>query len=184
MLILPDQNAVFVAVPRTASKSMTQWLERALRSGGAPLGEAESLHDHHASLGEAVDVSGWPLFRMWSFCVVRNPFDRLVSWAAMSDPAFSFDPRASLEALLDAEPSRWTLPQVYFADGVTQVYRFEELDRAVADLQQRFEIDESFQFLHEHETDREPYRRYFDGELRAEVQRRYAADFEAFGYRF
>lgn len=184
MIILPDQNAVFVGVPRTASKSMSQWLERGLREPGASPFPVESLHDWHATLSEAVDLSNYPLFRMWSFAVVRNPFDRLVSQCAMNDPNFAVNPRESLLVALDAEPTRWTLPQTYFTDGVTQVYRFEELPVSIAALRERLGIPDHVGFEREHETDREPYRVYYDGELRARVLDRYASDFAAFDYRF
>lgn len=187
MIILPEQDAVFVAIPRTGSKAMSLWLERAFRSeggAGSTLYPAEALHDWHATLSEAVDVSNYPLFRMWSFAVVRNPFDRLVSWAAMSDPDFAFDPRGALLRLLEAEPTRWTLPQVYFTDGVTQVYRFERLPEAVADLRERLGVPDDVLFTAEHETEHEQYRVYYDKELRELVAARYADDLAAFNYRF
>lgn len=184
MIILPEQNAVFVGIPRTGSMAMSRWLERAFRDGmGSPY-PVESLHDWHATLSEAVDDSGFPLFRMWSFAVVRNPFDRLVSWAAMSDPDFAFDPRGALLRLLQAEPTRWTLPQVYFTDGVSQVYRFERLQEAVDDLRERLGVPADVLFPTEHETEHEQYRVYYDKELRELVMARYADDFAAFNYRF
>ena len=187
MIILPEQDAVFVGIPRTGSKAMSLWLEAAFRAeggAGATKYPVESLHDWHATLSEALEVSGYPLFRMWSFAVVRNPFDRLVSWAAMSDPHFAFDGAHAIRRLLDAEPTRWTLPQVYFTDGVKQVYRFEQLSAAVSDLRNRLSIPENIEFTAEHETEHEHYRVYFDDELRERVLERYAADFAAFDYRF
>lgn len=184
MIIMPEQNAVFVGIPRTGSMSMSQWLERGLRGGGASPYPVEALHDWHATLSEAIDASDYPLFRMWSFAVVRNPFDRLVSWAAMCDPDFAVDPRGALLRLLEAEPTRWTLPQVYFTDGVSQVYRFERLPEVVADLRDRLGIPAEVEFTTEHETNREQYRLYYDKELRDLVSARYADDLAAFDYRF
>jgi len=184
MIIMPEQNAVFVGIPRTGSMSMSQWLERGLRGGGASPYPVEALHDWHATLSEAIDNSDYPLFRMWSFAVVRNPFDRLVSWCAFSDIEFTVNPRASLLRALESEPARWMLPQTYFADGVTQVYRYEALPAAIADLRARFGIADDIEFQREHETQREHYRRYYDDEMRRLVAERYADDLAAFDYRF
>lgn len=184
MIILPEQNAVFVAIPRTGSASLSRWLESAFRKGDHMPCAAESLHEWHATLSEAIDASGYPLFRMWSFAVVRNPFDRLVSWAAMSDPDFAFDPRGALLRLMEAEPTRWTLPQVYFTDGVSQVYRFERLPEVMADLRERLGISADVEFATEHETNHEQYRVYYDKELRKLVSDRYVDDLAAFDYRF
>lgn len=187
MIILPEKNTVFVGVPRTGSMSMSRWLENAFRQeggAGGALYPVEALHDWHANLSESVDNSGYPLFRMWSFAVVRNPYDRLVSWAAMCNPDFVVDPRAVMSQLLQEEPTRWMLPQTYFTDGVKQLYRFEKLAEAVIDLRQRLDIPDSVEFTHEHETERESYRAYYDKELRDLVYARYADDFAAYDYRF
>ena len=187
MIILPEQDAVFVGIPRTGSKAMSLWLEAAFRAeggAGATKYPVESLHDWHATLSEALEVSGYPLFRMWSFAVVRNPFDRVVSWAAMSDPHFAADGQYAVRKVLLEDDSRWMLPQTYFTDGVSTVYRFEDLDAAIADIRQRLGVPEAVEFTREHETEHEHYRAYFDDETRGLVQDRYACDFEAFGYRF
>lgn len=184
MIILPEQNSVFIGIPRTGSMSMTQWLERAFRKPGATPYPVEALHDWHGTLSESVDASGYPLFHMWSFCVVRNPFDRLVSWAAAKDEHFASDPQAALHRLLTEEPTRWTLPQSYFAEGVSHVYRFENLPLAIEDLRERLRIPADVEFFHEHETERDHYRAYYDADLRALLAERYAADLALFDYRF
>lgn len=187
MIILPEQNAVFVGIPRTGSKAMSLWLEAAFRAeggAGATRYPVESLHDWHATLSEALEASGYPLFRMWSFAVVRNPFDRLVSWAAMSDPNFESNGQYAVRRVLLEDNSRWMLPQTYFTDGVKQIYRFEKLDQAIIELRERLGISEDIEFPHEHETNHDHYRAYFDDELRQLVFEKYAEDFKAFDYGF
>lgn len=187
MIILPEKNAVFVGIPRTGSMSMSRWLERAFRSeggAGATKYPVEALHDWHANLSEALDMSGYPLFRMWSFCVVRNPFDRLVSWAAMSDPDFQIDGMYAIRKILAEEPTRWTLPQTYFTDGISRVFQFEKLEEAVVELRERLGIPDEIEFKVEHETEHDHYRAYFDKDMRDEVLTRYASDFAAFNYGF
>lgn len=184
MIILPEQDLVFVAVPRTGSMSMSQWLERAFRSDNHMQFPVESLHDWHANLAEAVEVSGFPLRRMWSFCVVRNPFDRLVSSCAALEPRFLDDPGYWIRQALNSEFNRWTQPQTYFTEDVSKVYRFENLNQAVGELRDRFDIPSDVEFRHEHETEHEHYRAYFDDSMKKVAMERYASDFEAFGYKF
>lgn len=183
MIILPAQQAVFVGVPRAASKAVSQWLERSLRPQGGALHPAEAMHCYHASIPEAVAAYGLPLHAYWSFAVVRNPFDRLVSHCAMFDTDFVNNPQHSLYKALNAPPTRWTMPQHALLDGVGSVFRFEQLDAAVVAIGERLGIDAST-FLQEHQSEHGPYRDYYTPALRELVELRYAADLLVYNYGF
>lgn len=185
MIILPQQQLVFVAIPRTGSMAMSHWLEAAFRPGAGYNYPVEELHNWHATLDEAAEFCDFPLFRMWSFCVVRNPYDRLVSRCARFDHMFKADPRKSLfDALTMEEPGRMLMSQVPFTQDVSQVYRYEQLPAAVKDLRERFDIPATVEFGKENESERGKYRMYYDKELRALFADRYAEDLKTLDYRF
>lgn len=184
MIILPKQQAVFVGVPRAGSKAISQWLEKALREPSYALEEAEKLHSYHASIPEAMEVTNKPLYAYWSFAVVRNPFDRLVSHCAMFDEKFEMMPQQSLLRALTEPMTRWTLPQHDLLDGVSNIFRFEQLDAAIVALRERFGIPESHEFVPEHQSEHGPYRGYYTPELRELVEQRYSADLLIYNYGF
>lgn len=184
MIIMPEQNAVFVGVPRTASMSMHRWLELGLRGGESSPFPIESLHSWHANLDEACRDSNYPLLTMWAFCVVRNPFDRLVSYCAAEDPFFAQDPRHSVLNALSEPVNRWTRPQIFFAKDIKQVFKFEELREAVLFLRKRLGISNEIEFPAFHETERPHYRACYTDEARELAEDRYAIDLNEFGYGF
>ena len=192
MLILSPQNACFVAIPKTGSMSMARFLETALRPGEAPQYDVESLHDWHASMRE-VEATGrvpFSLYDMWSFAVVRNPFDRLVSYCAFADASFAVDApeciRANVQEALNGDSDiRWMLPQGYFTSEVRTLYRFEDLTSAAADIRQRLGIPATHAFPTLNESERGPrYAPYFDQKLKSMVEELYADDLKTFDYRF
>src|SRR5690606_24464155 len=133
MIIIPEHALCFVCIPKTGSQAMAMHLDASLRDDESRRFSVESLHDWHANIEETEATGQLPfsLYDMWSFAVVRNPFDRLVSWCAYDDEEFQHNPRGSIaNALLkieQGEASRWLLPQTYFTAGVKSLYRFEEL---------------------------------------------------------
>lgn len=184
MILLPQQDAVFVGIPRAASRSMSEFLERAFRDPSQASLEVESLHSWHASIEEASYVCDFPLRTMWSFCIVRNPFDRIVSWCAMSDPTFETDPMSSVRNMLLSEEDRWTLPQNHFTKDVKTIFRFEALEEAVVAVREKLAIPSSVAFPHEHESAHQHYRAYFDPASRTMAEIRYAEDLHTFDYSF
>lgn len=182
MITLPNHEAVFVGVPRAASLSISRWLEP-LKCGEA-LCEAERMHHFHASLHEAAEVCAYPLFRCWSFAVVRNPFDRIVSYCAMFDVDWGIDPAGCVRRSLESPVNRWTMPQSDIVRSVKTLYRFEALDECIADIAERLSIATPLVNVAEHETDHGHYRGYFTPETRKMAESRYAQDLFNFDYGF
>lgn len=190
MLILPEYGACFVCVPKTGTQALTQYLEKHLRTNESRRFPVESLHDYHASLEEVENVGDLPfsIYNMWTFAVVRNPFERIVSYCAWADPIFEQNPQESVKLaivdFLENGQNRWMLPQSYFTAGVKQLYRFEALDDAVQSLKGRFNISDSGSMPKVNESFHERYPMYFDGDSKALAEYVYRADLQAFGYRF
>lgn len=181
MIILRKEQAVFVGVPRAGSMAVSRWLE-SLRPPSYGLEAAEKLHDYHASLPEAMEVTTQPLYSYWSFAFVRNPYERLVSNCAMFDDKFHQDPQASLLRSLEAPVTRWTMLQHDLLDGVKTIYRFEDIDNAVFGIANRLVI--TMPFKKENESSHLHYRSYYTPELRELADMRYATDLLVYNYGF
>lgn len=190
MLILPEYGACFVCIPKTGTQALSQYLEKYLRTNESRRFSVESLHDYHASLEEVERVGDLPfsIYNTWTFAVVRNPFDRVVSYCASTDPSFEQNPQESVKrALIDFlenGQNRWMLPQSYFTAGVKQLYQFEALGDAVQSLKDRFGISDSGPMPKVNESFHGRYPMYFDGDSKALAEYAYAEDLRAFEYRF
>lgn len=190
MLILPEHGACFVCVPKTGTQALTQYLEKHLRTSESRKFSVESLHDYHASLAEVDETGQLPfsIYNMWSFAVVRNPFERIVSYCASADLEFERNPQESVKKtlidFLENGQNRWMFPQSYFTSGVKQLYRFEALDEAVRALKVRFDISDKEPMPKVNESFHDRYPMYFDGDTKLLAEYAYAEDLQAFGYRF
>lgn len=186
MIISKTYGVVYVAIPKTASQSLSSLLEQRLKEPGEGTLEEEVLHDWHASLDEAKEVSALPLENYWSFAFVRNPFDRFVSYCAGHVPGFDLDPGNVLrQTVHEAQrgENRWLLPQIHFLNGVRRIYRFEHLNEAIDDLARRLEVDLS-NVPRLNVSERESYAGYYDDDLKQAVADLYATDLLNLDYRF
>ena len=68
MFICPDHNIVFVAVPKTATRSIYKILEADFN------GELYNHQDHMQIIPDEFK-------HYFSFCVIRNPYDRICSFS-------------------------------------------------------------------------------------------------------
>lgn len=188
MLILAEKHAIFVAVPKTGSMALSRYIERSVRPDDVAGPDAERLHEWHATLEEVQPFLPFSVYDVWSFAVVRNPFDRLVSYCAGHDPHFQVNHKESISAalarVLRGEADRWLAPQVDLTAGVKTLFRYENLLHDFETILERLEIPVPEQMPRENESERGPYRTYFDGDLKAMVETAYADDLASFGYRF
>lgn len=134
-----------------------------------------------------------------SFACVRNPWDRLVSVFSNKDPNLLVCARSrgldmagmDFEAFVDAACAFDHVhlrPQIEFVvDGagrvaVQELLRFESLQADYECL--RVRLGASAPLPTRNASHHGPYRQYYTAVSRDKVQRRYAADIEAFGYCF
>lgn len=208
MTILSHRHRfVFLAVPKVASHSIRFALRAHLDDDDEeqvslfvrkridrPIFNAQE-HGHQtaaevrAALGEAL----WEQY--FSFAVVRNPWDRFVSYVAFMmrhNGAFDRDPRAAMQRVL-ANPQNQSLvhyrPQSDFvtdASGaliVSKICRAERLQQDFDEVCTALNLPRSELEVRNASTHR-PYVEYYDDALREAVAERYRADIERFGYVF
>lgn len=144
----------------------------------------------------------------FSFCFVRNPFDRLVSAYIMfkryrtdSKAEESFRRHITLGRILDVVEDESISPigDSYFAklkkhsipitsgffcvDSLNEIYRFESFALDYRRLCERLEITPG-EIPHFRKSDRKHYREYFDAATRARAEKIFQKDCERFGYKF
>ena len=167
-----------IHVPRTGGTS----IEVALTGQGW---DEIDLYAKHLTADQARFryLSHWKSY--FTFSIVRNPFDRLVSVHAdiarqIGDPSFE-------EFILGGEwHMKWEQPyhnQYDMIRGVDKVYRFEDLEGAWADLSERLGINKPLPHTCQNRRRRD-WRSYYTPRARGTVERLCRRDMEHFGYSF
>lgn len=191
-------DALFVHIPKTAGTSVL-----------AALG-ADSVFDTHAPAQVYRDAYPEFFARARRFAFVRNPWDRFASsfhfmksgtdwpmqqdWAQrhIGDQDFAaFTRRVGRDPLFRARvmAERFFWPQSFWlgeerAQLVHDLYRFEEIDAAMATLCARLGIAPPAQTPHLRKVNKADFRSLYDEEMVAIVGRLYRADIARLGYRF
>lgn len=210
MLVSIEKNFIFVHVAKTGGQA----LKRSLRPHAvkrAP-GQWRRLLSH-LPVPEGLDAqfgphtsARWAKLKLprdffedaFKFAVVRNPYDLAVS-------LYSFvrqrpehhrhrDARdMTFLEFLELEKRRgfWRRrDQTAMLTGfggqmlVDQVYRFEEMGTAFADITRRLGLPETTELAHKNASSRGPYREYYKDSERALVERLWRRDLDRFGYQF
>lgn len=139
--------------------------------------------------------------RCFRFCFVRNPFDLLVSTYEFSrvdvelDRARGTDPdrvafyeRApSFARFVELYPVMRGDMQAMITDAAGRsllsfVGRYEHLERDAAQIAAQIGVSIALERVNA--SQRRPYREYYDARTRALAERHFAADLDAFAYRF
>ena len=207
MIISHLHKFIFVAVPKTGTHSVRQALREHLSSEDIeqvglfvnkrfPYEELAAIRHGHLSLAQVRPYLGEEIFQRYlKFAFVRNPYDRFVSYCAFMSrdtDVFQHSPQTVMRHFLFRQPPEQHVlfqPQssllvdsggVLLADMVGRV---EEMQASYDKVCERIGIP-SRVLAQVNSSRRGDYRHYYDDELRAEVERRYATDFELFGYAF
>lgn len=207
MIISHQHRFVFAAVPKTGTHSVRQALrehmsEEDIEQVGLfvnkrfPYEQLAAIRHGHLSLVQVRPFLGEETFREYfKFAFVRNPYDRFVSYCAFMSrdtDAFQHSPQAVMRHFLFLQPPEQHIlfqPQstlLVDADGLLladMVGRVEDMQSSYDQVCERIGIP-TRQLDQVNRSKRDDYRQYFDAELKAEVERRYARDFELFDYAF
>lgn len=201
MIVSFSRRFVFVAVPRTGTHSMrqalrpllarTDWEQCGLHEPRTfPVPQLAAIRHGHISAGEIQPylIPGlWA--QMFSFAVVRNPYDRFVSCCAFLNRGRSVlreDPVGLMNTMLDRRHEHLLMwPQHEFvcdADGkpmVSFIARYEQLASDFETIRARIGGPEARLDRVNH-SPREGLT--LDDALRARVREAYARDFSLLGY--
>lgn len=207
MIISHQHKFIFAAVPKTGTHSVRQALrehmsEEDIEQVGLfvnkrfPYDELAAIRHGHLSLAQVRPHVGEDVFqRYFKFAFVRNPYDRFVSYCAFMSrdtDVFQHSPQEVMRHFLFRQPPEQHVlfqPQsglLVDADGALltdMVGRVEDMQASYDSVCERIGIP-SRPLDQVNSSKRGDYRHYYDEALKAEVERRYAADFELFGYVF
>jgi hypothetical protein len=206
-IISHRHRLVFIAVPKSASHS----IRFALRDQLGPIDEeqvslfvrrridhpvfAAMEHGHQLAreVRDALGAERWSAYR--SFAVVRNPWERFVSYVAFMmrhNGSFEREPRGAMRRVL-ANPQNQSAvhyrPQSDFVTDetgrqiVTRLCRAERLQADFDELCDEFGLERRELGIRNASSHVE-YTQYYDDELVRLVADQYRQDVERFGYRF
>jgi hypothetical protein len=213
MRISHRHKFVFLATPRTASTSMRRVLDEHsdIRSVHISKTLVEIPFYHHICASVLMRIfmdQGWNWDSYFRFCVVRNPYDRVVSlyhhqlslirrkcgggvvgcvryWQS-EKPRFR-------DYVMHLKPSnRLTTSLQYFVcdetglEQVDAVLRYENLSDQFAEVCARLGIPMPLEGIPKTNVsgNRRHYRTYYDDDTRAKVAETYQHEIERFGYSF
>jgi len=208
MIISHSRRFIFFAIPKTGTHSIRRILRPYLGEGDGeqvalfenralPWPDVAALRHGHITAEQIRPVLGDETFNAYfKFAVVRNPFDRFVSYCAFvsasTNGSFATSPRAYMKQILTkTRPYDHILfrPQSEFvvdADGRSLMDFVGRVERLQQDCDHicdtigvpRTELDRVNQSSHR------DYREYYDDELIALVSEMYRSDLELFDYAF
>jgi hypothetical protein len=139
MIYSLDKKIAFYHVPKTGGSSMTHWLQN------NNLGFVAYIKPMHTY---PRDFARYNFPEEWSFCVVRNPWERWVSWwyfwkfvAKRFDHSFEEYTEKFLTGQykgLEGGEYGSNIPQVHYSRHVHEVLRYENLDEDFKKVQDKF----------------------------------------------
>jgi hypothetical protein len=142
----------------------------------------------HSALAEYRDAMGNEQFsKLYKFTVIRNPWDRMVSFYFTPGRQKEWNAREFEKLILQTKPAadylRLKKDDADPFANVDRIIRFENLEedfRAVCD---QLKIVAS-PLPKYNRSEREHYSKYYDAKLREIVRERFADEIKAFGYNF
>lgn len=144
-------------------------------------GDINRIYNQHTPASRYINENSW------KFCVVRNPYSRVVSffnWMQQLSKYrnISFDEFVKKSYNIGRASGVWNLQTEYMLDSnnnnlINKVFKFETMKN---DISQYFEISAKFPHLNKSTSD--DYRLYYTGELQEIVYNNLRQDFELLGY--
>lgn len=208
----PHIGCIFIHIPKTAGTSVSAALaqiDEYLRLDGQPAKFELPLrkHNRHAkalTYRDRLERDIWD--KAFTFCVVRNPFEQMVScyhWWLQLAPKFPHLRETSQRVaalggfnafLRDdlgarrinefiGEPEHW-FQDAEGRDMVDFIVRNEEIDTLLARLGEYVKVPKGVRIERRNATRRGHYAAYYDDACVAAVAQRFRYCIERFGYRF
>jgi hypothetical protein len=199
--IIPEKNAVYLAIDKNASGTMRRLLQKyypaieKIRYKNAS--EAPSK-EHFRKAPKIVKFSHIKSLYPdhFTFTFIRNPYDRAISYYFHKTVYKAFDtkhrePGMSFEEFLHFRKNNKIplMKQSWWFDvpfeDIDFVGRFENLQNDLYKVCEILKMEPITLTIHAHQTPRESnYRQYYNPITRKMVERMFAEDFEKFDYTF
>ena len=163
MIILPRHNAVFVSQSRCCTETMHEALQADY--GGIRVGD--NAHDNTVP---------WQFRHWYTFAIVRNPFDRVVSLWKWDDMGMTLPEFCRWLVNESVSP----LPQAHWLAKVnlTTTLPFERFPECLAWLP----FWRGTKVPHRHKTEHKPFTEYITPTIRADIVTWADCSFDKFGY--
>lgn len=184
MVRVEDLNITFFHIAKNAGSSIEEWLVRNC-NGDAYIDEFR--HNSPQRLYNLFDDFGW------SFCVIRNPWDRAVSWyrffVRQKAITCSFE-RYLLESYIHPRPKgrKYLIPasdQLKFTTAVRYVIRYENLIEDFKEVQRRTKCDVPLFKVNVSNVKNEKYVDYYKDKKYIKLVGDYCKkEIDEFGYKF
>lgn len=180
MYVSHKLRIVYMAVPRTASRSVAQFLRR---EHAAQITGRKGMGGHHGISGPDLQDCKHLGYRI--ICPVRNPWDVIVSWWHHNRNWFG-PTNAEFAKFVGRFPIDGRNKYLYegrlywsWAQHATRIVRYENLRQ---DLGRLLQVPINLPEIGI--SDRKPYQDYYDDELREFVAEAFAPEIREYGYSF
>jgi hypothetical protein len=183
-----NQKILFYHVPKTGGSSITWWLEN------NKLGLVANIKPMHAH-PQFLAKNNFSCPVNWSFCVVRNPWERWVSWwyfwkymVKRFDHSFEEYTEkyftGQYQGLLGGEYGP-NIPQIHFSQHVHEVLRYENLAEDFKLVQDKFNCYAPLEKRANVSADKLHYSNYYTSPRLVDlVSDYYKQDIAEFGYTY
>ena len=186
-VIVPKPAATFIHIPKTGGVSISRWLTA--NANGSYLLEKSHGGKHADQKRIARYLKQKDVDMGYTFCVVRNPWDRLVSayhyYRRLKKMDVSFERFIHGEWKSSNKSNQWGCAEKqmhsYFYD-IDCVLRFESLNDDFKTIQQLFKCNK--QLAKHNKSNHNDFREYYTPELVDIVATRHAKDIAMFDYSF
>ena len=190
MIYSIDHKILFYHVPKTGGTSMTWWLEN---NNLGLIANIKPMHAHPQFL----EKNNFSLPVNWSFCVVRNPWERWVSWwyfwkfvVKKIDHSFEEYTEKYFTGQYDGLRSQGghygtNIPQVHYSRHVDAVLRHENLEEDFKKVQDKFNCSAPLEKRGNVSKGKLHYSHYYTTPRLVElVSNYYKEDIEELGYTY
>lgn len=185
MIYLFDHKVLFYHIPKTAGGSITHWLQQPSNGAHALIEPLHMLPWRVRKYSMQVD---------WSFCVIRNPWDRWVSWwyywkyvvNRIDLPFDEYTERyfsGEFEGLSGGQYSPCA-PQVYYTDAVDCIVRYENLEEDFKIVQDKLNLHTPLRKTSNISKNKQDYKTYYTPRLVDLISKYYADDIKKLGYSY
>lgn len=181
MVRLEDQNMTFFHIPKNAGSSITRWLCENVN------GDEYDDDVKHATPNQLL-----PLFGEfgWSFCCVRNPWDRVVSWHTFftkqgkMQRCFTDFVELAYTGQTSAKYIQPMSNQLAFTEASDYVIRYENIVEDFKIIQQKTNCDVPLGWDNRSRIQNKYVEHYRDQSTIDHIARYHADEIEALGYKF